>query len=474
MRRTPFITAAVLLLAGCATDSNRTARDFASELPGDWAAPSGSTGQAPAFWWHNFRNAQLSEAIGHALEVNPDVWSAAARLEAAWAQAKIAGAEQFPQIGLSGGLSASQLNMAQFGVKIPDMPDSFLSERHNLTLGAQWELDLWGRVRAGKRAARANALGQAAEFAGARHSIAGQVAKAWMMAIEARQQVRLAKFTVSTHETTVARVRARFEQGVFSSLDVRLARANLAGAKAQVADLETVVSKTIRQLEILLGQFPANKLAVPAELPQVPPTIPSGVPAQILSRRPDLVAAEQRLFATGASLTQAEASLYPQISLTGSGGTSTSELSGLLSGDSVVWGVAANLAQPVFQGGRLRANVRLLKANLRAAEESFRSTMLKAMGEVENALDAEQQLAVMDEALGVAYEQSQAAAQIAQERYDLGLDNIIKLLEARRRAINAESRWWAARRRRLENRINLHLALGGGFESMNKNGTASN
>jgi outer membrane protein TolC len=140
----------------------------------------------------------------------------------------------------------------------------------------------------------------------------------------------------------------------------------------------------------------------------------------------------------------------------------------------VVWSVAANLTQPVFQAGRLRANVRLQKANLKAAEESFRSTMLKAMGEVENALDAGQQLAVMDEALSVAYEQSQAAAQVAQERYDGGLENIITLLEARRRAISAESRWWAARRRRLENRINLHLALGGGFESMNKNGTASN
>ena len=138
MRRTLPITAAVLLLAGCATDSNRTARDFANELPADWSAPSVSTSQAPAFWWHNFRDAGLSEAIGHALDTNPDVWSAAARLEAAWAQAKIAGAEQFPQIGLSGGLSASQLNMAQFGVKIPDMPNSFLSERHNLTLGAQW------------------------------------------------------------------------------------------------------------------------------------------------------------------------------------------------------------------------------------------------------------------------------------------------------------------------------------------------
>jgi NodT family efflux transporter outer membrane factor (OMF) lipoprotein len=474
MRRTLPITAAVLLLAGCATDSNRTARNFASELPADWSAPSVSTGHAPAFWWHNFRNDQLSEAIGDALAANPDIWSTAARLEAAWAQAKIAGAEQLPQIGLSGGLSASQRNMAQFGVKFPDVPDSFLSESHNLTLGAQWELDLWGRVRAGKRAARANALAQAAEFAGARHSLAGQVAKAWMLAIEARQQTRLAKFAVSTHETTVAQILARFEQGVLPSLDMRLARANLAGARAQVAELKSVANQTTRRLEILLGQFPANKLAIPTELPQLPPAIPAGIPAQILSQRPDLVAAEQRLFATGASLIQAKASLYPQISMTGSSGTSTSELSGLLSSDSVVWNVAANLTQPVFQAGRLRANVRLQRANLKAAEESFRSTMLKAMGEVENALDAEQQLTVVDEALGVAYEQSQAAAQITQERYDRGIENIITLLEARRRAISAESRWWAARRRRLENRVNLHLALGGGFESMNNNGTANN
>ena len=96
------------------------------------------------------------------------------------------------------------------------------------------------------------------------------------------------------------------------------------------------------------------------------------------------------------------------------------------------------------------------------------------MGEVENALDAEQQLAAMDEALGVAYEQSQAAAQIAKERYSRGLENIITLLEARRRSISAESQWWAARRRRLENRVNLHLALGGGFETLKRNGTASN
>ena len=215
----------------------------------------------------------------------------------------------------------------------------------------------------------ANALGQAADFAGARHSLAGQVAKGWVMAIEARQQVSLAKLTLATHEITAAQIHARFELGIISSLDARLAKSNFASTKAQVAELESVASSAIRQLEVLLGQFPANKLTVPAELPAMPPAIPVGVPAEILSRRPDLVAAEQRLFATGASLTQANASLYPQFSLTASGGTSTSELSGLISGDSVVWNVAANLTQPVFQAGRLRAKVRLQQANLKAAEE---------------------------------------------------------------------------------------------------------
>ena len=119
MHRTLLTTAAVLLLAGCATYTNRTALNFANELPADWSAPSVSTAQAPAFSWHNFRDAQLSEAIGKALDANPDVWSAAARLEAAWAQAKIAGAEQLPQIGLSGGLSRRKPNKSQLHVDIP-------------------------------------------------------------------------------------------------------------------------------------------------------------------------------------------------------------------------------------------------------------------------------------------------------------------------------------------------------------------
>ena len=470
MVRFIFTFATVLLVAGCASAPGPSTQDITADLPAQWSNVPDASGKAPTFWWQNFQDEALSEAIGQALETNPNLKAAAARLDAAWAQARMAGAEQLPQIALSSGLSMSQMNMAQFGVSLPNIPTKFDSQRHNLTLGAQWEIDLWSRVRSGKRAARSGALGQAADFAGARHSLAGQVAKGWMLAIEARQQERLASFTVTTYETTVERIRARFEQGVRSSLDLRLAEASLAGAKANVAERITAANRAIRQLEVLLGRIPSNKLVIPEELPSMPASVPAGVPAKLLARRPDLVAAEHRLNAAGANVSQAKASLYPQISLTASTGTSTSDLSNLVSGDSLIWTVGANLMQPVFQGGRLRQNVKMQRANFKAAESGFRSAVLNALSEVDNALDAEAHLAVMDESLGEAHKQSQAAAQIALERYDRGLENIITLLEARRRAIDAESRWWSVRRLRLENRINLHLALGGGFEPIKKHG----
>jgi len=462
-RISPIFVAA-LLITGCASTTDETIKRVTSDLPKAWRNGSEASGKSPTFWWHNFRDKPLNQAIGKALESNPNLQAAGARLQAAWAQARIPEADLFPQIGLSSGLSTSQMNMAQFGVRLPNLPSKFNSERHNLTLGAQWELDLWGRVRAGKQAARANALSQAADFAGARHSLAGQLAKAWMLSIESRQQLRLAKSTVTTYETTVERIRARFEQGVRSSLDLRLAAASLAAAKANVAERITSANQATRQLEVLLGKVPSNQLEVPSKLPSMPSTIPVGIPAEILSRRPDIVAAEQDLRAAGANVQQAKASLYPQISLTSSTGTSTSELSDLVSGDSFIWNIGANIMQPLFQGGRLRQNVKIRQANLKAAESNFRSAFIFALSEVENALDAEVQLVIMDTSLEEANEQSKAAANIAQERYDQGLENIITLLEARRRSIEAESRWWSIRRQRIDNRINLHLALGGGFE----------
>ena len=129
-----------------------------TDVPRAWKNGTKTSGDSPNFWWQNFRDETLNQAIGEALESNPNLQTAGTRLEIAWAQSKITAADLFPQTALSSGLSTSQMNMAQFGVSLPNVPSKFNSQRHNLTLGAQWELDLWGRVRAGKKAARANAL----------------------------------------------------------------------------------------------------------------------------------------------------------------------------------------------------------------------------------------------------------------------------------------------------------------------------
>jgi NodT family efflux transporter outer membrane factor (OMF) lipoprotein len=198
-------------------------------------------------------------------------------------------------------------------------------------------------------------------------------------------------------------------------------------------------------------------------LPDVEGAVPAGLPSELLERRPDLAAAERRLAATNMRVREAKSALFPRISLTASGGRTSSELEDLLSSQFNVWSLAGNLAQPLFQGGRLWANVQLNRARATEALEQYLQTVLQAFGEVETALAGERLLAEREATLRAATEQSIAARRLAEDRYRNGLEDFVTLLEAQRRALEAESQWITVRRMRIENRINLHLALGGGF-----------
>jgi outer membrane protein TolC len=187
------------------------------------------------------------------------------------------------------------------------------------------------------------------------------------------------------------------------------------------------------------------------------------LPADLLARRPDLAAARQALIASDWRVAQSKAALLPRLSLTASGGTSTEELSELLDPDFKVWNLAANLAQPIFQGGRLRAGVDLSNAETRQALARYQSAVLRAFAEVESALAAEENMIRREERLREAAEQSSAALQLAQDRYQAGLDSFITVLEAQRRSLEADTQFVTVRRVRLENRVDLHLALGGSF-----------
>jgi NodT family efflux transporter outer membrane factor (OMF) lipoprotein len=410
----------------------------------------------------------LPELIATAIERNHDLEAAAARLERARAEARIAGADLKPTIGV--GVAATRQRQKFIGFPFggeTEIPSNTF-DRFGTSLDTSWEADLWGRIRAGARAAVAEMQATEAELRGARLSIAAQTARMWFAILEARQQVALAEDSVDSFRLSSEQVRSRYEAGIRPALDLRLALSNLAAAEALLSLRRDQLDRAVRQLEVLLGRYPDGRVleqVVPGDLPQTLASVPAGLPAELLARRPDLVAAERRLAAADQRYRAARRSLYPRLSLTASGGTATDTLSDLLDGDARVWNLVGNLTQPLFQGGRLRAGVDRADASSHEALAIYVSRVLGAFAEVESALSSEQQLAERERHLAEAAEQLSAARQLAEERYRNGVGIYLVVLESQTRSLAAESNLLSVRRERLDNRVRLHLALGGGFET---------
>ncbi len=419
-----------------------------------------------ADWWRDFKDSTLDSVIAELQRNSFNLQAAAARLDMALAQARINGADVFPSI--SAGVSATRSRQNLIGFPIPSAKNGILTIRSNsfgISTNISWELDLWGRVRSARSAALANAQAAGADYAAAWNSLIGQTAKAWFAAIEAQRQVELAESTLSVLKTSREQIYTRYSRGLRPSLDYILAKSNVAAAEAVLQQRRQILEQVQRQLELLLGRYPAAEISIARSLPEPEEDIPAGIPVSLLLRRPDVIAAERRLAAAGASLKQARAALFPRISLSAGGGTTTKEFSDLLNSDLVVWSLASNLLQPIFQGGRLRATVALMSAQQRLALAQYSQSALTAYTEVENALASVRYLSRQEEALRVATEEALESRRLAEQRYNTGLADLITVLEAQRRAYDAESQLLRIRRQKLDARIDLYLALGGGFSA---------
>lgn len=471
---TPALPAAfaALLTAGCGSAPPVELPDLRVETPEQWTGAPGvgegvelsAPDSAAASWWRAFGDPRLDELVAEALAGNPDLAVAAARVDAAAAQARIAGADVTPQ--LNAGATASRSQNVLIGIPIPTAGDGPIKTRptsFGVSLDVSWEADLWGRARSGKSAAAADLAAAFADYEGARLSLAGQTLKAHFATVEAAQQLALAERTAMSTEKTLRLIRARYEKGLRPSLDVRLARTDRATAAAALAQRREIYDRARRGLEILLGRYPAGAIEPGRGLPPPPAAVPAGLPADLLRRRPDLVAAERRFAASGRRVAQAKASLLPRLRLTASGGRTSQELADLLDGDFTVWSLVANLLQPVFQGGRLRGQVDLTEALADQAVAAYAGQALRAFAEVETGLRADVTLAEQERALALAADEALAAFRLAESRYANGIADAITLLSAQRAAAQAESRLLEVRRRRLDARVDLHLALGGGF-----------
>ena len=423
-------------------------------------------GRGAAGWWRELGDPRLASLVEEAWAHNWDLAAAAARVEAARAAAHIQGAELEPQV--AAGLSSRRSKQNFIGLPIPGREDSVLSTTSTssgLSLSLSWEADLWGRLRARRASARFDARAAATDLEAAKLSIAGEVARAYFTLVELSLQQQLAERTLESRTRTLERVDTRYRRGLAPSLELRLARTQQEAVAAALAARRQQLDAARRQLEVLAGRYPAGTLDGAAQLPSIGEPVPPGLPAELLSRRPDVLAAEERVYGALADLGAARASLLPQLSLTGSTGTASSELGDLLDPDLSVWSLAANLLQPVFQGGRLRAGVELAEASRDESVAWWARTVLRAFSEVETALAAERLLDQRLTALERTALEAERAAELAEDRYLAGLSDYLSVLESQRQAFDSQSQLLAARRARLLARIDLVLALGGGFEA---------
>jgi len=461
-----LIALALVACAACVGAPVRQEPDVGIATPARWSAAQPDPGPTREDWWSEFDDPHLTTLVEIALERNQDLHVAAARLARALAEARIAGADLKPTAGVGFGASRQR----QVFIGFPFGSDSSVPHATFTTYGVSvdtaWEIDLWGRIRAGARAAVAEAQATEAELHGAQLSIAAQTARAWFATQEALQQVAMARDSAENFERLAEQIRARYEQGLRSPLDLRLALSNAAAARASLERRRARLDSSERQVELLLGGYPSADLLESYRVeapPPMPPPVPAGLPAELVARRPDLVAAERRLAAADQRVLAARRSLYPRLSLTASGGSASDALVDLLDGDFGVWSLVANLTQPLFQGGRLRAGVERADA---AADESlarYAGDVLQAYSEVETALAGEQYLAEEERHAEMNVRHLLAAERLAEERYSLGVGDYLAVLESQTRSFLARSDLIGLRRQRLTNRVDLHLALGGGF-----------
>jgi NodT family efflux transporter outer membrane factor (OMF) lipoprotein len=451
-----LITVTAALLAGCVQVQPPGAETLAVAVPEAWGSETGA-GPAAQGWVEAFGDDQLVAIMDEALAGNLQLQAAVARLDQAVALARIEGADRWPDLALSGNASRAMSN------NLADPPVRNRSDRFGVDAVVSWELDLWGRVRAQTLAANADAKAARADYAALRLSLGSRVANAWFATIAARRQEALALETVTSFESNLTTVQERFQRGLSPALDLRLTRANVAGARSNYALQRRIADASARQLEVLLGRYPSGTIGVSESLPELLEPVPAGLPSDLLLRRPDIEGAAQRLVAADARLAESKRALLPAIRLTGSYGRASSELDNLLKDSFDVWSLLGNITAPLFQGGRLQANVDRADARLAETVANYRDTVLTAFREVESALAGESFLNDQLEALRLSAEESSGAQQLAEERYERGLVDIITVLESQRRAFNARSAFIAVQNELLQNRLALYLALGGDF-----------
>ena len=454
MRKNLLILATALTAASCASVPAFESQDVLPQAPHSWSsAPDAVDGPHVSDWVASFNAPRLVSLVDEAFEGNPSLAQSLARYDSARASARIAGASRLPTLGASFGHTRNEPNSGPS------------SDQFSLGLSSSWEVDLWGRVRNNANAADLDAEAAAQDLRGSQLSIAGLVSKAWLDLTEARLQTELAERDFTAKENALALTERRFARGLVRSSDVRTARSALASSEAALASRRRAEASSARSLETLLGRYPSARIERDADFPTLGELAGLGSPQDLLTRRPDVIAAERRLVAAGLRVDAARAALFPSLSLSASSGTGGANIEDLTDMDGLLSSLTTSLTAPIFRGGQLRAQRDQAIANAELQIASYVQTVLGAWQEAENAIYADTILASRVDSLGRAFEEAAEAEDLVTQQYARGVATIFDLLNAYSRRISAESQYISARRARAANRVDLYLAIAGDFSA---------
>jgi multidrug efflux system outer membrane protein len=428
----------------------------------DAATASGTQSFGDLKWFEVFKDDRLQELIRTAVAQNYDVGRAVARINEARARLGLARSEQFPNIGASADVAAVRIPKNGNTGERADGANRNISFGRVLLNLLTFEIDLWGRVRNTKKARAADLAATEEDRNAVLTVVVSSVATAYLQLRELDLELDISRRTLTTRQESLRLIALRANAGVATTLDLRQAEQLVFSAAAAIPDLQRRIEQQENFIGLLLGQNPAPVLRGRELTAQdISPTVPPGLPSSLLQRRPDIRSAEQTLIASNFSVAAARAAYFPLITLDAFLGGAGNSVSGLFSG---VWGVGAQLSQPIFTFGRIKSNVRLNRAQEEFAIVTYQSTVQGAFREVSDALIAYKkngEVRVQQEALVVAL---QDRARLAYLRYTGGVDSLLNALDADRDLFDSQLALAQIRLDELTSVVELYRALGGGWQ----------
>lgn len=451
----------LVVLAGCAVGPNYKRPPL--NVPGEFRGGPNVTGTnslADLPWWEIFKDENLHDLIRAALTNNYDLRIAITRVEQSRAVLIENRALFFPQLDYRGTVGRGKNAANGFTTfNGGETTSVFL-----LAGNASWEIDLWGRIRRLNESARAQYLASQEARRDVMISIISDVATAYFQLLALDRGLEIAQRTTNSFGESLRIFSERFQGGIVSKLETSAAEAALASAAATVPDLERQIVLVENRINILLGRNPGPVPRKQGLLQQETPDVPPGLPSSLLQRRPDIREAEQSLRSANAQIGVAVANFFPQLSLTALLGQVSPELSAFTGGSANAWNVAANLAGPIFQGGRLYGQYRQARAARDEAALRYQSTILNALGEVSNALVAREKYAQARVQQARAVQAYQTAVEVATDRYLAGRAGYFEVLQEQQLLFPTENTLVETELNQLLAYVQLYRALGGGWQ----------